>query len=123
MKKSIGAVIIIAVLALTSACGGSSDRDEPVRSSSAPEKATEAPKTTRPSEAEIAEALFLEGGQFSLILGKDQAPCWAKTIFKSGLSDEYLRDFVASGSFATPGDADDGFARNTLNDELLAACG
>ena len=82
MKKTLSAAFIVAALALTSACGGGSDR---------------------PSKGELSDQIVKSS---SGAITKKQADCAADAILDSKLSDEAIQAFADNKTDYKPSDAD-----------------
>lgn len=98
MEKKLGVTVAVALLLLTSACGG------------------------RPSEADVSKGLqggFRSGGH-TLKLPKAQADCAAKVFVKSGISDKTLKAIADRTNDYKPSKKDAAIAEKISND--LAAC-
>ena len=100
MVKKLGAAVAVALLLVTSACGGG-----------------------RPSEEELSTAMqkgFKTNDDQTVKLAKEQADCAAKVLVKSDMSDEALQS-IAERDETYKESKKDAAAREAIKDDL-AAC-
>lgn len=102
MKRALGAVAIVAGLALTSACGGGD--------------------AERPTQDQVAKALTGESSVFGSSIPKESADCFAGVLVKSDLSDGTLNAIV-EGDEDYKGSDDDKKALSGLTSKMVSECG
>lgn len=87
MKRTVGAALIVAIVALTGACGAGGSGD-------------------RPTKSEVSKALSSKDSMFGTTIPDAAVDCVAGVLVDSNLSDKGLKAIVDGDKSAT-GDKDD----------------